>query len=287
MRLDRGIGWSLNGFDLSGTDLDGVRWLVKDVEGWDDPASTKGGVTQNPFSDGGWLEPTFLEPPSLVLKARLLARTRAEAIRAKDAFKAAIPVRALAPLVLVDAGVIKHRMVKQEGRPSVKQVSDHHVEMSVQLVAPDARVLSGDGATGYTYTAEARLPVTTGGLQVGALQVGAGTPLQVAANTVSGSITLTNAGNAEPPVKLLITNAVNPSISDQTGQRMDLAITVGAGQTLEIDLDRKTVKLNGVNRRNALTGPWLVPAAGTVLQFNAKTYNAAARMVAQWSDAWR
>ena len=287
MRADRGIGWSLSGFELSGTDPDGVVWLVQDVEGWDDMAGATGGVIPKDYDDGGRMQPVFLEPPSLVLKVRILAPTTEKLLAAKAAMQAAVPVRTPAPLVQSEGGRLKHRRVLQEGRPSFKRINEFIIDASVQLVAPDTRIFSGAGVPWYSYTAEARLPVTTGGLQVGALQVGAGTPLQVTANTVSGSITLTNAGNAEPPVKLLITNAVNPSISDQAGQRMDLAITVGAGQTLEVDLDRKTVKLNGVNRRNALNGPWLVPAAGAVLQFNAKTYNAAARMVAQWSDAWR
>jgi hypothetical protein len=282
MRLDHGIGWSLNGFDLSGTDPAGVRWLVKDVDGWDDPASTKGGVVQNDYADGGWVEPTFLEPPSLVAKVRLLAPTRPESIRAREAFKAIIPVRTLAPLVLTDGGVVRHRMVKQEGKPSIKQVSDHHVDISLQLVAPDVRILSGDGTAKFTYSASTGLPKTSGGQQVG-IQA----PFQIAATVTSGTVVITNAGNAKPPVKVLITGpVVNPAIS-AGGVRMDFVITVDVGQTLEVDLDKKTVKLNGVNRRSTLSGQWITPAAGTVLKFNASTPNDAALMTVQWSDAWR
>lgn len=281
MQLDHGIGWSLNGFDLSGTDLAGARWLVKDVEGWDDPASAKGGVSQNVYADGGWVGPTFLEPSSLVLKARILAPTRRVSVGARDSFKAIIPVRALAPLVLMDCGVLKHRMVKQEGKPSVRQVSDYHVDISLQLVAPDPRMLSGDGTAGYTHEAQTALPVSTGGLQLGAAL-----PLTLSAAMATGSILITNAGDARPPVKILLTNVTDPVISDGETQ-MRLGITVGAGQTLEVDLDARTVKLNGVSRRNALAGGWIVPAAGTQLTFNAPTHNASARMTARWSDAWR
>jgi hypothetical protein len=88
-------------------------------------------------------------------------------------------------------------------------------------------------------------------------------------------------------VTVLLTDVVNPSIVDAAGVRMDFSLTVGPGQFLEVDLDKKTVKLNGVNRRNALSGPWITPAAGTELKFNASSYNANARMTVQWSDAWR
>lgn len=281
MRLDHGIGWSLNGFDLSGTDPAGVRWLVKDVEGWDDPASTNGGVNQNVYGDGGWVGSTFLEPQSLVLKARILAPTRTISIEARDSFKAIIPVRDLAPLVLMDCGVLKHRMAKQEGKPSVRQVSDHHVDISLQLVAPDPRMFSGDGTAGYTYEAETSLPVSTGGLQLGAAL-----PWKLDAVMATGTIQVINAGDARPPVKLLLTDVVNPVISAGETQ-MRLNITAGPGQTLEVDLDARTVKLNGVNRRNALAGGWITPTNGTRLTFNASTYNPAARMTARWSDAWR
>ncbi|MFM9430067.1 phage distal tail protein [Arthrobacter sp. MP_2.3] len=283
MRLDHGIGWSLNGFDLSGTDPAGVRWLVKDVEGWDDPAGAVGGVVQKDYADGGWLEPTLLAPPSLVAKVRLLAPTRESSIRARDEFKSIIPVRLLAPLVLSDGGLVRHRRVKQEGKPSIKQASDHLVEMSVQLVSPDVRIFSGDGTAPFTYSASTGLPDTAGGWQLPAQA-----PLQVAAAVSSGSVVVSNAGDAVPPVKVRIKGPVtNPSITANDGGRMNFALTLSSGQTLEVDLDRRTVKLNGVNRRNTLSGPWIIPQTGTELKFNASTYNTTARMTVQWSDAWR
>jgi hypothetical protein len=283
MRAIAGVGWSLNGFDLTGTDAAGTEWEVTSgTEGWDDPAGTSSGVVPNDYADGGHLEPTFLEPPSLVLKGRIRTAGRGASLRAMAELKAAIPVRALGPLAYLEEGVLKHRKVKQEGKPNFKRLAEHLTDYSIQLVAPDVRVFSGDGSAGFTYTDTTALPETTGGLQLPA-QV----PFQIAATVTSGSVVIRNAGDARPPVKVLIQGpAVNPSIIADDGSRMSFALTVGTGQTLEVDLDRKTVKLNGVNRRNALTGAWIVPRAGTELKFNATTYNTTARMTVQWSDAW-
>jgi len=293
MRLDRGIGWSLNGFDLSGTDPDGVRWLVKDVENWDDPANTKGGVTQKEYGDGGWVGPTYLEPPSLVLKARLLAPTRAAAIRARDAFKGIIPVRNLAPLVLVDGGVMKHRMVKQEGRPSIKQITDHHVDISVQLVASDVRVLAGDGSAPSFAAGPVALPTVDGGLRVappGVRYVPGGA--RIVATVRSGQIVLGTAGNATPPVLLRIRGplpdfTITATLGD-TIQVQRYTEAVPAGQFVDIDLDKHLVRVNGtVSRRNKLIGPWIVPADGMTFKFDSSAQNDTASMELFASSAWR
>lgn len=282
MRTRAGVGWSLNGLDLTGADGDGTEWTVTDCEGWDDPAGTSGGVAPNTYRDGGHLEPTFYEPPSLVLKYRILTSGREATVAAIARAKAAIPVRTLGALVYTEAGLLRHRMVKQEGKPTFKRVAEHITDVTIQLEAPDHRILSGDGTSEYTHTSSTGLPQTSGGLQVEALRA----PFQITAATVSGSVTITNAGDEQPPTRLLLTNVVDPVIEASDGTVMPFSITVTAGQTLEVDLDARTVKLNGVNRRSSLRGKWIVPAGGMELKFNASTYNANARMTARWSDAW-
>ncbi|MFS0718869.1 hypothetical protein [Arthrobacter phoenicis] len=266
---------------------------MKDVENWDDPAAARGGVTPNVYGDGGRVEPTFLEPPALVLKARLLARTRAEATSARDAFKAAIPVRTLAPLVLVDGGVMKHRMVKQEGRPSIKQITDHHVDISVQLVAADVRLLAGDGS-GPTFIARpAGLPKVTGGLRIvppGLLLSPGG--IRVAAVVASGQVVLGTSGNATPPALLRIRGPLPDfTITATLGDAIQVQRyiePVPAGQYVDIDLDRRVVRINGnVSRRNKLVGPWIVPADGMTFKFDSSIQNDIASMELFASSAWR
>jgi hypothetical protein len=283
MRVVNGYGVSLNGFDLAGLDEFGVSWKINALEGWDDMPGSTGKSIQKEYSDGGWVDEAFLEPLSLRALGRIYAPDRPLATAALGRLKRVVPVRSLRPLAVMSDGLLRHRMVRVEGKPKFPPTTDQHIAIDLQLSAPDPRIFSGDGAAGYTYSASTALPQTSGGVQVGVLQA----PFQVTADTVSGSVLITNQGDATPPVKVLITNAVNPSISTADGQRMSFALTVGSNQTLEVDLDRKTVKLNGVNRRNSLSGQWITPKAGTELNFNASTYNATARMTVQWSDAWR
>lgn len=142
-------------------------------------------------------------------------------------------------------------------------------------VNTSSRTFAWDGAPGNSLSTMS----STGGLQV---------PFQIVATVVSGSVTLTNGGNARPPVLVTFTGPVtNPVLRSSDGGVMRFNIVLSAGQQLAVDLDAKTVKLNGVNRRNALVGSWIVPAAGMELRFDADSYNPDALMTVQWSDAWR
>lgn len=283
MQVVNGVGTTLAGFELSGVDAAGVSWKVNDIEAWDDLPGTTGQSYQQAYGDGAWVDEAFWEAQPLRLLGRIYAPDRASAADALSRLKAAVPMRSPRPLVVSSDGLVRHRMVRLEGKPKFPPVTDQFIRFDIQLTDPLGRLLSGDGTTGFTHSAVTSLPVVTGGLVVDGLQA----PFQVVATAAAGSVTVTNGGNARPPVAVLLTNVVNPTITADDGQVMRFAITVGAGQTLEVDLDAKTVKLNGVNRRNTLSGGWIVAADGTELSFNASTYNATARMTVRWSDAWR
>ncbi|POH58262.1 hypothetical protein CVS28_12530 [Arthrobacter glacialis] len=198
------------------------------------------------------------------------------------AFNATIPVRDLAPLVLSDFGDVCHRLIRQEGDPDVRLVSDYEFTFSVQLVAPKARKLGGDGSAAYQFSATAFLPSTTGGLQAPFT-----VPFSIGATVVNGSVTVTATGDAPPPVLVRINGpAVQPIIRDQDGGSMLLDISLDAGQWLDVDLDARTIKINStVNRRNLLRGPWIVPRSGMVLSLDAAVYDPLTSMTVFWTDA--
>lgn len=282
MRTENGIGWELNGFELTGTDAEDVWWKVAAVDGWDDPPSTTGQVVQRPMGDGGSLEPAFIEPLTLVLKGRLLAPSRPVGKRAGQAFKDALPLRGLAPLVRSEDGVLSHRLVRLEGKPTLPRDHEIFAPFNIQLVAPDQRLLGGDGSSPYQFQATAFLPSTTGGLPL-PLQL----PFRIDATVVNGSVTVTVIGKAPPPVLVRINGpAVRPVIRDQDGGVMPLDISLNAGQWLDVDLDARTIKINStVNRRNLLRGAWITPRSGMVLSLDAAVYNPATSMTVFWTDA--
>jgi hypothetical protein len=264
----------------------GVQWGFKKLVGWWDDTATTGKVTQNAYEDGGWADEAFEEARSLVVEG--IAHGDPLTIPAAiDRLKAAIPARLFEPLVVEEAGKVRHVLARKDGKPTIVWDGWKTLTFSIQLIASDTRLLAGDGSTAYAHSVSVGLPFSSGGVQIGngtSLQA----PFQITATVVSGSVTITNEGNTTPPTLITLTGPLpNPVIRTTDGQLMQFNITLDSGQALAVDLDAKTVKLNGVNRRNALVGAWIVPEAGTVLTFDADSYNPDALMTVQWSDAWR
>ena len=288
MRLDHGIGWSLNGFDISGTDPEGVRWLTRDVKRWDSPPGSTGAVTQNQFADGAWIGPAYLQSKPMVIEGRAIVlgrplRESRSLIKAALAdFNAAIPVRDLAPLALSDFGDVYHRLIRQEGDPDVRLVSDYELTFSVQVVAPKSRKLGGDGSTPYQHQQTVHLPSSAGGFQLPAVA-----PFSIDAVVVNGAVAIHGRGTAAPPVLVRVHGpAVRPVIREQDGGVMLLDISLDTGHWLDVNLDARTIKINStVSRRNALQGRWITPRAGLVLSLDAAVYDPQTSMTVFWTDA--
>lgn len=282
MRVDEGMGYALGGFELSGTDEEGVQWKTLDVEDWWAAASTTNQAVQNLLADGGWLPPSQLEPKALRLVGRFFAPDRPAGRRAALRFNNALPSRAPVPLVVSEDGVVCHRLVVVEGVPSLPRPTDVYAAFDVQLVASDPRLLGGDGSSPYQFQGEAFLPVASGGLRLPTV-----VPFSIGATVVSGSVTVTATGNAQPPVLIRINGpAVSPIIRDEDGGSMPLNISLDAGQWLDVDLDARTIKLNGtVSRRNLLRGRWITPRSGMVLSLDAAVYDPLTSMTVHWTDA--
>ncbi|GAA1716397.1 hypothetical protein GCM10009745_76120 [Kribbella yunnanensis] len=117
-------------------------------------------------------------------------------------------------------------------------------------------------------------------------------PLKFGTGRPGGRLTLVNSGGAASwPVWEIRGPVSGPIIANRdTGQRLvfDPAFTVGAGQTLVIDTDARTVLLNGVNRSDRLfTREWFPIPAGTSVQvdFAAASYHPSALLTARWRHA--
>ncbi|ALE91814.1 hypothetical protein AOC05_04915 [Arthrobacter alpinus] len=172
--------------------------------------------------------------------------------------------------------------MKIDGAPKIPRPTDVYASFDLLLTAPASRLFSGDGSSPYQFSASVFLPFTSGGLQ---LSVTA--PFSIGATVVNGSVTVTAAGDAPPPVLVRVNGpAVQPVIRDGDGDSMLLDISLDAGQWLDVDLDARTIKINStVNRRNVLRGPWIVPRAGMVLSLDAAVYDPLTSMTVFWTDA--
>lgn len=282
MRTVDGLGYSLGGLDLNGTDDAGVDWLVFDVEDWDSRPATTGQVLHKPFSHGGWMTPAEDQKHVMRLTGRLQAGDRVSGSEGARQFNRVLPMYDAAVLARSMDGVTHHRRVRVYGVPKIVRPSNTYATYDVIVEAPDPRKLGGDGSTPYQHSATAFLPSTSGGLQI-PLQL----PFQIAASVVSGSVTVEAVGDASPPVLVRINGpATQPTIRDEMGGAMPLDITLSAGQWLDVDLDARTIKINStVNRRNLLRGPWITPRPGMALSLDAAVYNPATSMTVFWTDA--
>lgn len=102
---------------------------------------------------------------------------------------------------------------------------------------------------------------------------------------------VTNVGNRPTPPVFTITGPCDtPSIRDDTnGHVLSFSIILGAGETLVIDTQYKTVKLNGsVNRRGTLQDPdWFYLEPGqTFIRYNAIS-GVGSSMEIRFRSAWR
>lgn len=97
-------------------------------------------------------------------------------------------------------------------------------------------------------------------------------------------------GTATPEAEITIQGPVtNPQIMHiETGKTMRFQTTIGAAETLVINLDARTVLADGVSsRRGTMRGDWIALEHGTnSLAFGAESESTDARMTVTWRDAY-
>lgn len=250
--------------------------------GWWDGVGGTGKSFQNEFADGAWITPAFDEARTIVVEGHIWADDQPTLRDGIAWVKSQVPKSELGPFVAVEHERVSHVLVRRDGQPEVRWDGGLSASFSIQLTAPDSRILSGDGSTPYQHSATAFLPSTTGGLQPPFM-----VPFSIGATVIGNSVTVTATGDAPPPVLVRINGpVVQPIIRDDAGGQMPLDISLSAGQWLDVDLDARTIKINStVNRRNLLRGPWITPRPGMVLSLDAAVYNPATSMTVFWTDA--
>lgn len=261
----------------------GIYRVFDDLVGWWDPTESTGEIVQNAYQSGGWPDDAYENSRNLALKGTIFGDDRPAVRNAFEEFLGSLSVRELSPFVVIEHGLTRHVMARRQGKPITSYKGFFKAAIDVQFAAPDYRRLSGDGS-GPTHVVETGLPTQSGGLAFPAVF-----PATFDADVVTGVVEITNAGTAPPPVTVTIHGpSSSPIIRTDDGQQMPLDITLDVGQFLEVDLDRKTIKLNGqASRRSALRGKWINLRPDNVLMFDAVSYNPETRFVVSWYDAWK
>jgi len=108
----------------------------------------------------------------------------------------------------------------------------------------------------------------------------------------SNIISANNSGNHPTPAVFTVYGpCVGPRIEHVTqGRALDFALTLPAGDFLEVDTDARSVLQNGTaNRRASMTpdSEWFEMSAGSNdIRFTADGYDALARLTLDWRDGW-
>lgn len=250
--------------------------------GWWDGVGGTGETKQREFADGAWITPDYDEARTIVVEGHIWADDQSTLRDGIEWFKSQVPKSDLGAFVAFEHEHVSHVRVRRDGKPTFPWGGGLAADFSIQLIAPDARKLGGDGSTPYQFQATAYLPSTTGGLQLPIT-----VPFSIGATVVGNSVTVTATGDANPPVLVRINGpAVQPIIRDELGGVMPIDISLSAGQWLDVDLDARTIKINStVNRRNLLRGPWITPRSGMTLTLDAAVYDPLTSMTVFWTDA--
>ena len=90
--------------------------------------------------------------------------------------------------------------------------------------------------------------------------------------STGGTLQVANGGKyPAKPVFKFTGPVTNPKVSNTSGQYIRVNLTLGAGDVVLVDTDSRVVRLNGVNRNNALdvgSSFFTIPPGGTSLSFS-------------------
>lgn len=275
-------GVTLDGLDLSGVDADGVDWKVDAVGGWSgSPASTLQ-LDQRAADHGAWASPRpRLNYRVVPISGSITGDPRLVSLAVDKLNDAAglDPVR----LVVDEGRRTRWAMVQRQDEILVDDSIETCARYSLQLAQPDP-LKYADALTDDT-----GLPGTAGGLAVPF-----GVPFGIDSTVTSGLVTLTNPGNATGPVMLRIDGPVVAPTITHIGSGLALAfssaMTLGVGEWLDVDMQRKTALANGTAPRSG----WITERGwsgfdkgGNTWAFTAAADSPAARLTVTATPAWK
>lgn len=276
--------WTVDGWVGGATDDAGVAWTVEDEDGWSTSPPVRAELTDRDGADGSYDNPAFYSSRLVVLTGHADAPSQAAMLAAKE--------RLLAVANGLRAGLVELEVAEATGPRSAwvrradaktKDEGARAFSWQLSLLAPDPRkygpaatVASGLPAGGGVLTFPLTFPL---------LFVGAG--------GATGVVTVTNAGAYEswPTLRILgpVTDPVVENIT--TGHRLRLApLSLGAGDYLDVDMDARSVLLNGsASRRGAVAADsdwWSLAPGDNAVRFGAAAYAAAAQLQLTYRPAW-
>jgi hypothetical protein len=256
---------------LNSIDVDGVKWTI-DVDGFDGWGVPRPSLTVVPKTrqPGGQAGVSFTGPRPMALRGLITAPTPALLTRALDALCSAVSENDTR-FQVAEASAARWCTVRRSDEVILRRLNYLIARYAFQVVAIDPRKL------GATVTATTALPSTSGGLTVPYT-----IPYSINAAQVTGQISVTNVGNVAGPVFGRVDGPCVGPVITHGSQVLSLPLlTLGAGEWLDIDFEKREVLANGQASRNTFIGTrgWadFIPGRNTY-SFTAASYTAGARL---------
>ncbi len=261
-------------------DDDGVEWYVGQIDGWDG-ADVRLPIQERAFADGayvdrGWYGGRPLTVPGVAIAADLagVELARARLGRAADLLAAA------------GALVVGEAQPKQMAVRLRDKVATEEAGVALTFAIP---LFAGDPLKYSTTLSSVTvgLPASSGGLTFPVVF-----PVAFGTSGPGGIADAANVGTrATSPTVTIGGPVTNPRVEHiGQGRTFRVAITLGAGDQLVVDMAARTVILGGTASRRANVeagSQWfdLSPGANQV-RFAAESYDPAASMTLAWRSAW-
>lgn len=275
-----GPTWQLDTWQGNVTDDNAVDWIVSSEDGWSSTPAIRGDSSDLPGGDGGYDTNPLYGPRVISLSGSAVGPDSSTIASAKRQFAALLEASRGGTLTVTEGEVVLSCAVRPSGPFRVTDTAPYAFDWQMQLTAPDPRKYgpSVEQTTG--------MAASSGGLSF---------PVSFPADfgtSTSGAVFCANDGTvASWPVLRITGPVVNPRVwNPDTGDGLTFALTIGAGEYVDVDTGARTVLYQGAASRRStvsVSGRWVpVLPGGSQLSWGADTYSASAFLTVTSRSAW-
>ncbi len=275
-----GPQWTVGGWVGNVIDDAGVEWIVSQEDGWFSSPAIRADLGDLPGGDGSYDADPLYSARTVTLTGTAIGPDPTTAAVARLRFSSLLEAGRGGTLSCTEDGFTLTALVRPSGPVKIAQVGAQAFDFQIQVTAPDPRKYG---------------PVTE--LTVGLPSGGSGLifPVVFPANfgaASGGGISPANDGTVETwPIIRITGPAVNPRIlNPDTGDMLVFAMTLAAGETLDIDTAARSVLYQLSASRRSITratGRWLpIAPGGAQLSWGSDVYDPAASMTVAVRSAW-
>lgn len=277
-------GWTCYDHQDPPPDADGNIWIWQEIEGWYGGLDVRGAPVERPLIDGDFDGIAPFGARVVTVSGQLVAGSRATLQRGMQRLANVLSGTTRRAVLVVDeqwVPIKREIEVRLAGPTMIARQGPVQASWSISFYAPDPIRY---GVTGRSALLD---PFVSGvGRTYNLIP-----PRTYGAIGNDGRITVTNQGNANTPLTVTFFGpSKNPTLQIVGGNKMQLAMTLLAGEQVVIDSGRRTVIYNGsASRRQFLTGDsrWqYLPPGQSDLFYSVQSGGGSGQCLASWRDGW-